>query len=661
MFARRLTCCWLLAPALAACAWAADQPRAAEQAAVVSHITVVSDKVPDISSLEAWSRSFLKPGMSDEEKALAIWRTTVMFQHQDSPPAEFLNQEGLVYDPLKIFHVYGYSFCSVASADVAALARHAGLPARGWAINKHSVPEVYCSGHWRLLDGSLINYFPRPDGTLAGVEEIISAVSKWNEDHPGLAGNDAKLREFQRGAGGAGWKQGPPLLAASPWLDDKGWWPAKSHGWYSTMQEYDGKHDSGRKAYLTEYGYSQGYQLNIQLRPGERLTRNWSNRGLHINADRGGGPSCINSKTGSGALVYTTRFGDLAPGRVGNGTLEYDIPVQSATYRAGALVADNLDEQAVRVKDAGQPGVLILRMPSSYVYLKGSLTITPILPPGGSIAVSFSDNNGLDWRPLAKIDAAGEQRIDLSPHVLRRYEYRLRFVLSGGGTGLSSLRLTHDIQHSQRPLPALDVGDNKITFAAGPAEGTVTIEGSTNLANKNRQLVYSDFHPEVRGFEQNLFIDSSGEGEITFPVATEGDLVRLRFGSFYRARDARDGLDYQVSFDNGRTWQTVARAAGPTAGDCKYVTLSQVPAGTRKALVRYAGTSHNATGLLSFRIDADYVQPHGGFRPVKVTYAWEENGQARQDVHIAKQPQETYVITCAARPTMKSIVLELAN
>ncbi len=156
--------CLLVALPFLAMATNVEQVRPADRSAgpvgVVCHVNVVSDKVPDISSLEAWSRSFLKPGMTDEEKALAAWRTTVMFQHQDDPPSEYLNHGQLVEDPFKIFHVYGYSFCSVASADISCLARYAGLKARGWAINRHSVPEVYCSGDWRLFDASLINYFP---------------------------------------------------------------------------------------------------------------------------------------------------------------------------------------------------------------------------------------------------------------------------------------------------------------------------------------------------------------------------------------------------------------------------------------------------------------------------------------------------------------------
>src|SRR5436190_18020248 len=110
---------------------AAAAQRPGEPAGVVCNVKVVSDKVPDISSMDAWKKSFLKKGMTDRDKALAAWRSTVAFQHQDVPPREHLQNETVVQDPIKIFNVYGYSFCSVACCDVAALARYAGLKVRG--------------------------------------------------------------------------------------------------------------------------------------------------------------------------------------------------------------------------------------------------------------------------------------------------------------------------------------------------------------------------------------------------------------------------------------------------------------------------------------------------------------------------------------------------
>ncbi|HMF10948.1 MAG TPA: hypothetical protein VKE94_01545, partial [Gemmataceae bacterium] len=257
----------LVVAALAARASAEDPVPKSSTVGVVSHIQVLSDKVPDVSSIEAWKKSFLKEGMSDQDKALAAWRTVVMFQHQDAPPKEYLQHEETVLDPIKLFNVYGYGFCSMASANVEGLSRAAGLKARGWGINAHSVPEVYCGGAWHMLDASLVNYFPKADGSLASVDEIMAAVKEWHDKNAGLKGNDGKLRAMQAAENWSGWKRGPALLARCPFYDEQGWWPAKTHGWSATMQEYDGSAGKGTKAFQYEYGYSQGYQVNIQLRP----------------------------------------------------------------------------------------------------------------------------------------------------------------------------------------------------------------------------------------------------------------------------------------------------------------------------------------------------------------------------------------------------------
>src|SRR5207244_3443702 len=149
----------------------------------------------------------------------------------------------------------------------------------------------------------------------------------------------------------------------------------------------------------------------------------------------------------------------------------------------------------------------------------------------------------LDWKEIATIDKSGERRVDLKPLVFRRYDYRLKLTFSGAGTGLSGLKISHDIQHSQRPLPALAAGKNTITFDAGAPEGTITVEGSTNPKVKGKQLLTEDFHPTIEGVAGAPPTLTGGKGQITFPIATPGDMVRLRFGGHYRARDAQDGWD----------------------------------------------------------------------------------------------------------------------
>src|SRR5215216_5421041 len=122
---------------------------------VVSHLNLVSDKSQDISSLEAWKKTYIKDGMSDQDKAIAIFDTLVRYRHQANPPKEYLTSEeagGHVHDPLKTFHVYGYGQCCCASAEVIGLAQYLGLQARGRDISRHSVPEVFCDNGWRLVD-----------------------------------------------------------------------------------------------------------------------------------------------------------------------------------------------------------------------------------------------------------------------------------------------------------------------------------------------------------------------------------------------------------------------------------------------------------------------------------------------------------------------------
>jgi hypothetical protein len=348
-------------------------------------------------------------------------------------------------------------------------------------------------------------------------------------------------------------------------------------------------------------------------------------------------------------IAYSARmFGDLSNGRIGNGTLEYTVPLTSGEFRKGALLVENLDASA-RVQDAAKDGVLVIRMPSSYVYLSGQAALKPTVGSGGEIQVLLSDNNGLDLT------------IDLKPLVYRRYDYRLKFVLKGKGTGLQSLKIGHDIQHSQRPLPALAAGENPITFSSG-SEGTISVEGSHYAAHKGKQVLITDFHPTANNVTLlDQILVQGAKGDVTFPVEAPGDITRVRFGLSGRVHDKNDAWSLDVSTDNGKTFKTIDRLKGPARFASKWVTASDVPPGTRKVLVRYAGENAAVAMIFDLRIDVDYREPQGGFAPVKITYVWDENGQEKQSVHVASKPSEAYTIKCDAKPTMKSIALERAD
>jgi hypothetical protein len=611
---------------------------------VVSHLNLVSDKSQDLSTLDAWKKTYIREGMSDQEKAIAVFNTMVRYRQQASPPSEYLRSGmagGHVHDPMKTIHVYGYGQCCCVAGENTGLARYLGLQARGRDITAHSVCEVFYDDAWHLIDSSVMNYFVKEDGKLASVDEIHQAVRAWFSEDPQrmkLAGIDSELRKFAKNGG---WKKGPPLLAKAEQfygkdgVNDAGW-----HGWPSTMQEYYKIRDPA------EYTVTVGHQLNVQLRPGEKITRNFFSRGIEYTNDCN--PETYKSLQSRESLGMQAKLGDRAPGRIGDGTIEWVVPM----------------EQLKSVALSHEANAFVLRFPSSYVYVKGQAKVKTTVAAGGNVIVSFSDNNGLDWQEVAKIDKSGEQTIDLSDRVKRRYDYRLKFALSGDGTRVDGIHAIHDFQCSQAALPVIAEGENQLTFSAGPQEGTITIDGSTEKeqAKEKQQLAIADFHPVLSGVGENLRLEG-GSGEATFNVTTPGDMSRLRLSVVWRARDARDGWETLVSFDDGKTFKPVEKGKlqGGTKGESRYLIVNDIPPGVKQAKVKFVGTQRNTTCLFDLRIDADYKEPVGGFKPVKITYAWDEAGQAKTHTHVAKSPSETYAITCGPKAVVKSFTMQLAE
>ena len=122
----------------------------------------------------------------------------------------------------------------------------------------------------------------------------------------------------------------------------------------------------------------------------------------------------------------------------------------------------------------------------------------------------------------------------------------------------------------------------------------------------------------------------------------------------------KDGWDIQVSFDAGKTFASVGHADGGVAGNCISLVADHPPTGTRNALVRFVAKQVNTTCLMDVRIDADYREPLGGLAPVKITYLWDEAGSEKRAERMLTSADDTWPITCAHKPLMKSLIVERA-
>lgn len=133
---------------------------------------------PDLTTRDALLASVLRPEMSDEEKALALWAAMATWRDHDVAAAAGLEAS----DPVKLIGVYGFGFCNDVAHALASLLQRAGVRARVVAWDQHSVVEARIDGRWRLLDADLGRIYRTRSGQLASVADVFArrATTVWS-------------------------------------------------------------------------------------------------------------------------------------------------------------------------------------------------------------------------------------------------------------------------------------------------------------------------------------------------------------------------------------------------------------------------------------------------------------------------------------------------
>jgi hypothetical protein len=113
--------------------------------------------------------SAVRPGMTEREKAIALWRwtTTHRFHAGAMERVE-------MHDPVKIFNIYGYTTCGDTSVTLSNLWRAAGLRTRAAHTPGHCIPQVFFDGDWHLFDADMGPFYLRRDNvTIAGEQDLV--------------------------------------------------------------------------------------------------------------------------------------------------------------------------------------------------------------------------------------------------------------------------------------------------------------------------------------------------------------------------------------------------------------------------------------------------------------------------------------------------------
>ena len=149
----------------------------------------------DFRNFSELAKTLVRPGMTDLEKALAVYRFSARNFHYGS--AGFGGTE-----MTRFINCYGYSYCWGQGDFQHLLYEAVGLRARAPQVKGHSSVEVLIDGKWRMMDAFMRLIAPSPelDGLAAG-EELHRQPEIWDHIRDGAVVGLAKDYWSKYGAG----------------------------------------------------------------------------------------------------------------------------------------------------------------------------------------------------------------------------------------------------------------------------------------------------------------------------------------------------------------------------------------------------------------------------------------------------------------------------
>jgi hypothetical protein len=254
--------------------------------------------------------SAVTPGMTDPEKATAIWFQWITHRYHFTGGAN--REEG---DPVRVFHVYGYNSCGSDSMIMAGSWRQAGLkaaPARGVG---HCISQVFYGGRWHLYDGDMhALYLMRDNETVAGEQDIV-------RDH------DLIKRTHTQGL----------LLPETRGTEEGG----------AAIYGYEGEVTGQRDCF-------KDGTMKMVLRPGEALTWRWG----HLEPVK----------------YHGANRQQLYPDRICNGLWEYRPDFTRESWKKGAAAVEGVKGAPDGlVAEQGGTGTITWTMRAPYVIVGGRL------------------------------------------------------------------------------------------------------------------------------------------------------------------------------------------------------------------------------------------------------------------------------------------------
>lgn len=366
----------------------------------------------DFSSLKAIVDDVISQRMTDEEKALSLWRF-VMDNTYHGP-------WGTSSDGLEHLSVYGYGYCGTFAAALEPLWWAAGLKARHVNIGNHAATEVFYDNNWHYIDAHRRCFFLEKDNkTIASLEDLNYIPELWDMKR--------KKTSLQKG---------------------------EKRYYYMSMHPQD-------------HGKSPIYSKQFSMSTSDLITLTWKKNGkwcLERGAEGGGKSASEPAIYANGIYRFLRNLSNPVHSREG---LVSSRNIDWNDFTAGYLHPQKITEEAYLIYEVRVPYFI----PSTTISGKFLRRY-----PNDQIAIDISTDNGQHWENLWEAVETGQVKAELTTDKTQavttdkpwKYSYliriRMRAEKNVQDTRIYSIESDSDIFYNPRSLPGLQNGENKLTF-----------------------------------------------------------------------------------------------------------------------------------------------------------------------------------------------------
>jgi len=656
--------------------------------ASVHDIHLYTDSTPDYVSIEDFVATATSAWDDPEDQAIALWRWMVRSHLQTSTTRE---DGAPIWDPIRFYGSYPNANCGYKASYLTAFVETMGGDWRHRYIelSDHTVAEVSwdAGATWHMFDASMVTYARRHDGAIASCADIASATSCALSDFWGATGDEPGHLYIYHAA--------PECMTNPPDPDqahDLGF-PSGYRKAADNPVPFSRTLRNGADSYLSGFDVQEafthirlGWRNRLHLHPGHIYTRYWEPLG-----------------TGSEYARLTTRDTDpndaYYPANIrSNGRWEISPDFTAANVQGGwhqltGLVHRDQDGGAGPTLRPG-PGVnqadAVVKIDGANVLTSAKVYLAGQRGSGDQLTLEFSRDAGCTWVQVAS-PAAGSFATwhDLPASLVGgTFEVLLRVRLVPDATrqdcGLDDLRVMATTQLNRMTLPRLQRGANRVRFAAGSPQETLTLRPTLHAGAQHHWSVSAASYAgltslsEVTGYSSAIVVPTLAgvPGSVTWRFDTPSDLLGATFGGSFLTRYSGSGdqvkLRYSWDGQNFTTAEVFDNDSAPTWDARLYATPDPVPTGARTIWLQYdvhssVNASSQSTGIQDVLLQVHHTPHDPAFAPVEVTWSWTEHRTGgdvtRQHTRVVTMTGEAWNLNVAGYrdPTMNWVRVRLAN